>query len=43
MGATDFQPPRDWVAIVSLIDAGISIVLAVFFWTQISGLIFRAT
>lgn len=37
------QKPRDWVAIVSLIDAGLSIALAVFFWTQISGLIFRAT
>jgi hypothetical protein len=37
------QKPRDWVAIVSLIDAGLSIGLAVFFWTQISGLIFRAT
>jgi hypothetical protein len=37
------QKPRDWVAIVSLIDAGLSIALAVFFWTQISTLIFRAT
>jgi hypothetical protein len=37
------QKPRDWVAVVSLIDAGLSIVLAVFFWTQISALIFRAT
>jgi hypothetical protein len=37
------QRPRDWVAIVSLIDAGLSIALAVFFWTQISALIFRAT
>lgn len=37
------QKPRDWVAIVSLIDAGLSIALAVFFWTQISGLIFRST
>jgi hypothetical protein len=37
------QRPRDWVAIVSLIDAGLSIALAVFFWTQISTLIFRAT
>jgi hypothetical protein len=37
------QRPRDWIAIVSLIDAGISIALAVFFWTQISALIFHAT
>ena len=37
------QKPRDWVAIVSLIDAGLSIALAVFFWTQISAQIFRAT
>ena len=37
------QKPRDWIAIVSLIDAGLSIALAVFFWTQISALIFRAT
>jgi hypothetical protein len=37
------QKPRDWVAVVSLIDAGLSIALAVFFWTQISALIFRAT
>jgi hypothetical protein len=37
------QKPRDWVAIVSLIDAGLSIAFAVFFWTQISALIFRAT
>ena len=37
------QKPRDWVAIVSLIDAGLSVALAVFFWTQISTLIFRAT
>jgi len=37
------QKPRDWIAIVSLIDAGLSIALAVFFWTQISALIFHAT
>jgi hypothetical protein len=37
------QKPRDWVAIVSLIDAALSIALALFFWTQISSLIFRAT
>ena len=37
------QKPRDWVAVVSLIDAGLSIALAVFFWTQISAQIFRAT
>ncbi len=37
------QKPRDWVAIVSLIDTGLSILLAVFFWSQISLLIFNAT
>jgi hypothetical protein len=37
------QKPRDWVAIVSLIDTAFSIALALFFWTQISSLIFRAT
>jgi hypothetical protein len=37
------QKPRDWVAIVSLIDTGLSILLAVFFWAQISLLIFSAT
>jgi hypothetical protein len=37
------QKPRDWIAIVSLIDAGLSIALALFFWTQISALIFHAT
>jgi hypothetical protein len=37
------QRPRDWVAIVALIDGGLSIVLAVFFWAQISLLIFGAT
>jgi hypothetical protein len=37
------QRPRDWVAIVSLVDAALSIALALFFWTQISALIFRAT
>lgn len=35
--------PRDWVAVVSLIDAGLSVALAVFFWTQISLIIFGAT
>jgi len=39
----NYQKPRDWIAIVSLIDAGLSIALAVFFWTQISALIFHAT
>jgi hypothetical protein len=37
------QKPRDWIAVASLIDTGLSILLAVFFWTQISALIFRAT
>ena len=37
------QKPRDLVAIVSLIDTGLSILLAVFFWAQISLLIFGAT
>jgi hypothetical protein len=37
------QKPRDWVAIVSLVDTGLSILLAVFFWAQISLLIFTAT
>ncbi len=37
------QKPRDLVAIVSLIDTGLSILLAVFFWAQISLLIFSAT
>jgi hypothetical protein len=35
--------PRDWVSIASLIDAGLSIALTLFFWTQISALIFRST
>jgi hypothetical protein len=37
------QKPRDLIAIVSLIDTGLSILLAVFFWAQISLLIFGAT
>ena len=37
------QKPRDWVAIVSLVDTGLSILLAVFFWAQISLLIFGTT
>ena len=37
------QKPRDLVAIVSLVDTGLSILLAVFLWAQISLLIFRAT
>jgi hypothetical protein len=37
------QKPRDWISIVSLIDVGLSIFLAVFFWAQISLLIFGAT
>jgi hypothetical protein len=37
------QKPRDLVAIVALIDTGLSVLLAVFFWAQISLLIFGAT
>jgi hypothetical protein len=37
------QKPRDVIAIVSLIDTGLSVLLAVFFWAQISLLIFSAT
>lgn len=37
------QKPRDWISIVSLVDVGLSIFLAVFFWAQISLLIFGAT
>jgi hypothetical protein len=37
------QKPRDVIAIVSLIDTGLSILFAVFFWAQISLLIFGAT
>jgi hypothetical protein len=37
------QKPRDWISIVSLSDTGLSILLAVFFWAQISLLIFGAT
>jgi hypothetical protein len=37
------QRPRDWISIASLIDAGLSIAFTVFFWMQISALIFRST
>lgn len=37
------QKPRDWISIASLIDAGLSIAFTLFFWTQISALIFRST
>jgi hypothetical protein len=37
------QKPRDWISIVSLVDTGLAILLAVFFWAQISLLIFGAT
>jgi hypothetical protein len=37
------QKPRDVISIVSLVDTGLSILLAVFFWAQISLLIFTAT
>jgi hypothetical protein len=35
------QKPRDWISILSLIDAGLSIALTIFFWMHISGIIFR--
>jgi hypothetical protein len=37
------QKPRDWISIVSLIDAALSIALTIFFWMQISALIFHTT
>jgi hypothetical protein len=37
------QKPRDWISIASLIEAGISIAFTLFFWMQISALIFRST
>ena len=37
------QKPRDWISVASLVDAGVSIALTVFFWTQISGLIFHGS
>lgn len=37
------QKPRDWISIASLIDAGLSIAFTLFFWAQISALIFRST
>ena len=37
------QKPRDVISIISLVNTGLSIVLAVFFWAQISLLIFSAT
>ncbi len=37
------QKPRDWISVASLIDAGLSIAFTLFFWTQISALIFRST
>ena len=37
------QRPRDWIAIASLIDAGLSFAFTLFYWTQISALIFRTT
>jgi hypothetical protein len=35
------RKPRDWISILSLIDAGLSITLTIFFWMRISGIIFR--
>jgi len=37
------QRPRDWIAVASLIDAGLSIAFTLFYWTQISALICRTT
>ena len=37
------QRPRDWIAIASLIDAALSIAFTLFYWTQISALIFPTT
>ena len=37
------QRPRDLIAVLALVDTGLSILLAVFFWAQISLLIFSAT
>ena len=37
------QKPRDWISVASLIDAGLSIAFTLFFWMQISALIFRST
>jgi hypothetical protein len=37
------QKPRDWISIASLIDAGLSIAFTLFFWMQISALIFRSS
>ena len=37
------QKPRDWISIASLIDAGFSIAFTIFFWMQISALIFRSS
>jgi hypothetical protein len=37
------EKARDWITIVSLVDTGLSILLAVYFWAQISLLIFGAT
>jgi hypothetical protein len=37
------QKPRDRISIASLVDAGVSIAFTLFFWMQISALIFRST
>jgi hypothetical protein len=37
------QKPRDWISIISLIDAALSIAFTLFFWMQISALIFHST
>lgn len=36
------QKPRDWISIASLIDAALSIAFIIFFWMQISALIFHS-
>lgn len=36
------QKPRDWISIASLIDAALSIAFTIFFWMQISALIFHS-
>jgi hypothetical protein len=37
------QRPRDWIFVWELIDGGLSIVLAFFFWGWITGFIFHGS
>jgi len=37
------KKPRDWIFICALIDGGISIILAFFFWGWITGFIFHGS